>query len=132
MGSTPGTGSEGLTPESKLPLPSEKVVSIADGRSTPAATSVEAPPQPLSRATIWLHRISLVIFVVFCIELGMLLTVLPWTRVWTDNGLLADHTTIKALLGSNFIRGLVTGCGLIDIWIGIWEAVHYQEHLPKP
>lgn len=129
MGSNRGPGSEGLTPESKLPLPADNVINIADAR--PAAAAAPAPPQTISRATVWLHRISLVIFVIFCIELGMLLTVLPWTRVWTDNGLLADHLTLKTILASYFMRGVVTGCGLIDIWIGIWEAVHYQENLPK-
>jgi hypothetical protein len=28
---------------------------------------------------------------------------------------------------SNFTRGLFTGLGLIDIWLGIWEAAHYRD-----
>jgi hypothetical protein len=87
-----------------------------------------APPEAeISRTTIWLHRISLVIFVMFCIELGMLLTVLPWTRIWTDNSLLAAHPAWRALLQDNFVRGIITGIGLVDVWIGIWEAVHYHD-----
>jgi hypothetical protein len=81
----------------------------------------------LSRTSVWLHRLSLIIYVIFCIELGMLLTVLPWTRVWTDNSLLASHLSWRALVQDNFVRGVVTGVGLIDIWIGIWEAVHYRD-----
>jgi hypothetical protein len=84
-------------------------------------------PAPVSRASLWLHRIFLVIFVMFCIELGLLLTALPWTRVWTDNSLLAMHPTLGAFLRENFVRGLISGLGLIDIWIGIWEAVHYHD-----
>ena len=81
----------------------------------------------VSRTTLWLHRLSLIIFVIFCIELGMLLTVLPWTRVWTENTLVASRPAWRALVQDNFVRGVVTGIGLVDIWIGIWEAVHYRE-----
>lgn len=87
-----------------------------------------APPEAkVSRTTIWLHRLSLVIFVIFCIELGMLLAVLPWTRIWTDNSLLAAHPAWRALVLDNFVRGIITGIGLVDVWIGIWEAVHYRD-----
>jgi hypothetical protein len=87
-----------------------------------------APPEAkVSRTTLWLHRLSLVIFVIFCIELGMLLTVLPWTRIWTDNSLLAAHPAWRALMLDNFVRGIITGIGLVDVWIGIWEAVHYRD-----
>jgi hypothetical protein len=84
-----------------------------------------------SRTTLWLHRLSLIIFVIFCIELGMLLTVLPWTRVWTENTLAASHPAWRAMVQDNFVRGVVTGIGLVDIWIGIWEAVHYREGKKK-
>jgi len=109
-------------PEANLPVVPENVVNIADGR--PAAP---VPEQPVSRATVWLHRFSLVIFVIFCIELGMLLAVLPWTPVWVNNGLVSERPLLKTLLQGNFLRGLVTGFGLVDIWIGIWEAVHYRD-----
>jgi hypothetical protein len=91
--------------------------------------SAQNPPADVkvSPTTLWLHRLSLVIFVIFCIELGMLLTVLPWTRVWTDNSLLVSHPSWRAFAHDNFVRGVVTGIGLIDIWIGIWEAVHYRD-----
>lgn len=103
-------------------LPADRVVNIADGRpATPIAV------EKASRATVWLHRISLVIFVIFCIELGMLLAVLPWTPVWVNNGLVVAYPLLKSILQQNFVRGLVTGFGLVDIWIGIWEAVHYSD-----
>jgi hypothetical protein len=28
------------------------------------------------------------------------------------------------------MRGLVSGLGLLDIWIGVSEAVHYRDHRP--
>jgi hypothetical protein len=88
---------------------------------------VSPTPPKITRTTIWLHRASLVIFVIFCIELGMLLAVLPWTRIWTDNSLIAAHPTWRALAQNNFVRGVITGLGLVDVWLGIWEAVHYRD-----
>lgn len=87
----------------------------------------ESPAAPSSPVAIWIDRIGLVIKVVFYIELGMLLAILPWTRVWTDNSLILGYPTFRALLQQNFVRGIVTGIGLVDIWIGIWEAVHYRD-----
>lgn len=101
-------------PADRLPVESKPVAS--------------APPEAkVSRTNIWLHRLSLVIFVIFCIELGMLLAVLPWTRIWTENSLLARHPGWRALAQDNFVRGIITGIGLVDVWIGIWEAVHYRD-----
>jgi hypothetical protein len=105
---------------------------IRDDRLPPAAGQLDLAPAPepqiqVPRTTIWLHRLSLVIFVIFCIELGMLLSVLPWTRLWTNNSLLAAHPAWRAFLQDNFVRGVITGLGLIDIWIGIGEAVHYRD-----
>lgn len=88
---------------------------------------MQESPKPHSPVTIWIDRLGLVIRVVFYIELGMLLAVLPWTRFWTNNSLVMDLPRLNAVLQMNFVRGLVTGIGLVDIWIGIWEAVRYRE-----
>jgi hypothetical protein len=122
MGFTPKSRERDLTAETNLTMPAGPVAPVADG--TPPQPS---QPEQVSRATVWLHRISLVIFVMFCVELGLLLTVLPWTQVWTNNSLLALHPTLKAVLQDNFVRGVITGLGLVDVWIGIWEAVHYKD-----
>ncbi len=82
---------------------------------------------PAKSPHLWLQRLWLVIYVVFCIELGMLLAVLPWTQVWNSNSLIASLPTLRQVLHNNFVRGAISGLGLIDIWLGIWEAVHYRE-----
>ena len=87
-------------------------------------------PQLVSKAVsgpVWMQRVWLVVFVMFSIELGMVLAVLPWTRVWNENSLMYAYPTLRAILQRDFVRGAITGLGLLDIWIGIWEAVHYRE-----
>ena len=112
-----------VTPEANV-FPADGLPPVEAGRQPVESIP---PDVKVSPATIWLHRLSLVIFVIFCIELGMLLTVLPWTRIWTDNSLLAAHPAWRALVQDNFVRGIITGIGLVDVWIGIWEAVHYRD-----
>jgi len=96
------------------------------GNPGPVLVHSSAPERP-TRAAIWTQRLFLLIFVVFCIELGMLLVVLPWTKVWTENNFLLDHPALRHFFGQQFVRGAASGLGLVDIWIGLWEAVHYRE-----
>ena len=115
--------SVGVNPESAEPI--QPVVipiqrSETDNTPQPATT-------PVPRIVIWSHRLSLVVFVVFCIELGMLLAILPWMSIWNQNSFLLAHPGLRTLAQNNFVRGVATGLGLIDIWIGIWEAVHYRD-----
>jgi hypothetical protein len=84
------------------------------------------PPEP-KRQNVWVQRIWLVVFVLFCLEVGIILTVLPWTPIWTNNSLLLGRPQIHDFLMQNFVRGLVSGLGLIDIWMGVAEAVRYRE-----
>lgn len=91
----------------------------------------EPLPEPTDTMPRWMQRTSLVVFVVFCIELGMLLVVLPWTGVWSENSLLAASPGLKAFVTNGFVRGAVSGLGLVNIWIGIWEAVQYRESRKK-
>ena len=87
-----------------------------------------APVEPSKRGiALWVQRISLVIFVMFCIELGLLLVALPWTSMWSDNSLLLAYPNLKQFLSHGATRGAISGLGLIDIGLGIWEAASYHE-----
>ncbi len=88
---------------------------------------VMPPPRRPSKWLIWKNRIFLVIFVLFCLEIGIVLTVLPWTRIWTGNSLLTAFPQLRDFVGYDFVRGLVSGLGLVDIWMGVAEAVRYRE-----
>jgi hypothetical protein len=97
-----------------------------------AAPAQEAPEAVVSSAApIWLQRLSLLVLVLFCVYLGVLVAILPWwTRVWDHNLFIQSHPALAAVLHLGAVRGLVSGLGLLDIWIGISEAVHYRDHRP--
>jgi hypothetical protein len=101
-----------------------------DGNGSKPGGPILMMPPPLHKPTrwqLWRGRIFLVIFVLFCLEVGIILTVLPWTRIWTENSLLMGFPQIRELLMYDFVRGLISGLGLVDIWMGVAEAVRYRE-----
>jgi hypothetical protein len=103
--------------------------------TTPAETStalLDPPPVPATespnRLQLWLHRTSVFLFVLISAVAGVLLVILPWTPEWTDNYLLLSFPSLRTIVTAGFFRGLCSGLGLLDIWIGFWEALHYHEH----
>jgi len=86
-----------------------------------------APASPHDTPPLWLRRLSLVTLVMFCVWIGMLLVALPWTRIWTENALLAGSPALRGISQNPAVRGAVSGLGFIDIWLGLWEALRYRE-----
>jgi hypothetical protein len=95
---------------------------------TPAVEG-EGKHQPVhpTRLDLWLHRITVLLFVFVCAVVGMLLVILPWRPEWTDNRLLLTYPALRAIVANGFVRGICSGLGTLDIWIGFWEAIHYHE-----
>lgn len=106
--------------------------SSSDPSSSDQPASDPSPPEPkpglLPGLQLWLHRASVFLFVLISAVAGVLLIILPWTPEWTDNYLLLSYPSLRTLVSSGFFRGICTGLGLLDIWIGFWEALHYHEH----
>jgi len=109
-------------PAQPVPAQSENSAWIRDRR----------PPTPVAQShtgvQLLLHRTSVFLFVLISAVAGVLLVILPWTPEWTDNYLLLSYPWLRTLISTGFFRGLCTGLGLLDIWIGFWEALHYHEH----
>ena len=72
---------------------------------------------------------SLIVLVLFCLYIGLIVTVLPWApRYWDHNAWLVGHPAVHAVMRQGWVRGLLSGLGLLDIWIGVSEAIHYRDH----
>lgn len=76
---------------------------------------------------LWLHRITILMLVFVCAVVGVLLVILPWRPEWTDNRLLLAYPGLRTFISNGFVRGICSGLGILDIWIGFWEAIHYRE-----
>ena len=94
-------------------------------------TSLLDAPTEVTRAQaiqVWMHRVSVFLFVLISAVAGVLLIILPWTPEWTDNYLLLSFPSLRVIVANGFFRGICSGLGLLDIWIGFWEALHYHEN----
>jgi hypothetical protein len=88
-----------------------------------------APPIVPAPAPVWLQRLSLVVLVMFCFYIGGLLTILPWSpRYFDSNAWLLAHPAIGNFLSRSWMRGVLSGIGLLDIWIGVSELLHYRDY----
>ena len=94
----------------------------------PEPSPVRTAPESKS-APLWLQRTSLAVLVLFCVYLGILVAALPWwPRIWDENLFFMAHPRLNAFLHLGPVRGIISGLGLLDVWIGISEAVHYRDH----
>ena len=102
----------------------------ADPNANPNPDQNNVTPGSVRRGTpVWLQRVSLFVLVLFCVYLGVLVMVLPWwPRVWDHNMFIQARPTLAAFLHNGAVRGIISGLGLLDIWIGISEAVHYRDY----
>jgi hypothetical protein len=76
---------------------------------------------------VWAQRLLLGIEVAIAVWAGILVLVLPWTRLWTGNSLLAAWPSVRFFLNMTFIRGMISGVGLVDLWMGVHDALHYRD-----
>ena len=126
------TAERSVTSDPKLPLESDPVpVHTAAPSNEPTRWALESksilPASSQTGVQLWLHRTSVFLFVLISAVAGVLLVILPWTPEWTDNYLLLSYPALRALVSTGFFRGLCSGLGLLDIWIGFWEALHYHD-----
>jgi hypothetical protein len=80
-------------------------------------------------------KLTIIFFILICFEIGILLVILPWvpSPSWNENYLLvlaADkvHWPWLALaMKSGYARGAVTGLGLLNILLGVWEIINFRK-----
>jgi polyferredoxin len=56
-------------------------------------------------------------------EIGLGLMVLPWSMYWDRNYFAQALPAVHALITNNFVRGAVSGLGVINVAIALAELV---------
>jgi hypothetical protein len=116
--------------QERTPDPPGAVLRPTEKPSAPAG-AVDTEPSTAGERHVdfdlWLHRATVLLFVFVCAVVGVLLMILPWRPEWTDNRLLLAFPGLRTFVANGFVRGLCTGLGLLDTWIGFWDAIHYHE-----
>jgi hypothetical protein len=72
----------------------------------------------------WLERAELFIRVLLRMWIGVIVCFLPWwPMVWDDNPLFSQHPILGSIAAIGAVRGLVTGLGLLNLWIALRDAM---------
>jgi hypothetical protein len=80
-------------------------------------------------------RLTVIFYIVLCLEAGVFLTVLPWVgggSYWGDNYFLVlaaqkiGAVGLQHAVASGWVRGAVTGLGLLNLAMAFWEIFHFQ------
>ncbi|MFY9676268.1 MAG: hypothetical protein WAK13_17545, partial [Terriglobales bacterium] len=87
----------------------------------------QSSQRTISTLQLWARRFGVLFFVFLCATVGVMLMIVPWRPEWSENPLLLSYPALHDLVASGFTRGLVTGLGLLNVWIGFWEALQYRE-----
>jgi hypothetical protein len=85
-------------------------------------------------------KLTVLFYIFLCLEVGVMLTFLPWIPQgtfglsdWGNNYFLvyAAHKTgmygLQQAISSGWVRGAVTGLGMLNFMIAGWEIVHFQQ-----
>src|SRR4029453_17245625 len=85
-------------------------------------------------------KLSVIFYIILCLEIGIFLTVLPWwpqgmwgISDWGNNYFLlyaARQTGIQglqAVIASGWVRGAVSGVGLLNLGIAFWEIFNFKN-----
>ena len=76
-----------------------------------------------------MNRLIAVAFILFCFEIGLFLVFVPWSPLWEHNVLLSYSFTLHRFLLNNFVRGTVSGLGVVDLMLGLSELGRFWRSL---
>lgn len=97
-----------------------------DPASRPASS--QPPEQPPQRLPRWLERAELFLRVLLRMYIGLAICYVPWSRVlWEQNPLFAQFPALSALAANGAVRGIVSGLGILNLWIAFQDALHYRD-----
>jgi hypothetical protein len=104
----------------------------AQGESSPGAPSGRpaSEPRTIPRGLVILER---VLYVIVRLYLGVLVALLPWFSMpianiwvmhWPTDAWIVHWPKLATFLAHGWVRGLVSGIGLLNIWIALRVLFH--------
>jgi hypothetical protein len=81
-----------------------------------------------------MKRVLSVLFFLLYFEIGVLLLLIPWATLWTKNYFVNHFPWMAAVANNYFVRGAVSGIGLLDMWLAtseLWRLWRRAPHLER-
>jgi len=124
-------------PASPAQQPGAEYVSAPATGSTPETGSAPGPATPLELAAApahhgpqriprWLERAELLLRVMLRMYIGLAVCYAPWSRMfWDQNPIFLQFPTLSIFAANGAVRGLVSGLGLLNLWIAFHDAIRH-------
>src|SRR5580658_7632524 len=88
-----------------------------------ANPSGQLAPQRIPR---WLERAELFLRVLLRMYIGLAVCYAPWSRMfWDQNPIFLQFPTLSIYAANGAVRGLVSGLGLLNLWIAFHDAIRH-------
>ena len=106
-----------------------------DADLKPVLSAPESKPddrniaEPSPRAVLWHRTILGFCFGVFAVEVGLCLVAFPWLGSWDLNWVPLRVPELRHIWLSTWMRGAITGLGLVNIYVGLAEVFGRLRHL---
>ena len=79
-------------------------------------------------------KVTITIYILVSLEIGLLLLIMPWySQFWEENFFLYLMTEkfnaswLPSVITSGWVRGGVTGLGLLNVVIAVWEIANFRR-----
>jgi len=96
--------------------------------SPPATEERVLGPVPVEQPEYrWYHKLSAVLLVTFCLEIGLFLLVFPWSEYWTTNYFKSFLPASTLIWTNAYFRGAVSGLGVANLYIALVEIVRLRR-----
>lgn len=118
-----------MTPHDSQPMPNLPVPNSAVPNSPPP-NSPPIPPDtlpPQGPVYHWYHKMSAVIFITFCLEIGLFLLIYPWTDDWPVNYFSSVLPGWNTYWDNMYVRGAVSGLGVLNLYISFIEIFRLRR-----
>ncbi|MGA2133038.1 MAG: hypothetical protein ABSH50_12150 [Bryobacteraceae bacterium] len=87
----------------------------------------EPMPAPEATSHRWYHKVSALIFIVFCLELGMFLVIFPWSEFWDRSWFSQLAPEWHSYWLNAYLRGAVSGLGIVNVYIALVEIFRLRR-----
>jgi hypothetical protein len=74
-----------------------------------------------------LRQALIALLVVFAIETGLLLLMVPWSEAWQQNYFLQQLPSLRTWVMAPLFRGAISGLGILDLWFATGELNHFRR-----
>ena len=75
----------------------------------------------------WYHKLTALLFIVFCLEIGVVLLVFPWSEYWDNNFFTTWLPQLRDFWESSYVRGAVSGLGIVNVFISFTELFRLRR-----